>query len=182
MYRYAQSTLAHLIYVVCYIQRTEAHPSSRRLQLNAFLSSPTTRAGRYSLLLEAILKRTPDNHPDREAIPKVMEIIKGILDRMNHTAGETKNKFDLRRIHANLRFKNQSDHIVSWIYKSNGRWRLDVCAWDGRLSLVILFFAQDTLKTTHAVIRTYTYWTLQEGLSKRIDCRNHPVVAQLNIK
>lgn len=103
-----------------FIQRTEAHPSSRRLQLNAFLSSPTTRAGRYNLLLEAILKRTPTNHPDREAIPKVMEIIKGIMNRMNRTAGETKNKFDLRRMNANLRFKNQSDEIVSWLSRWEG--------------------------------------------------------------
>ena len=42
-----------------------------------------------------------------------METIKGILTRMNTTAGRAKNRFDLDRINVHLRFKNQEDAIVS---------------------------------------------------------------------
>ena len=87
---------------------------SRKLPLNGFLSQPTTRIGRYNLLLEGILKHTPENNLDRHDIPKAMDIIKGVLTRMNVTTGLAKNRFDLMRIGAHLRFKNQEDAIV-WL-------------------------------------------------------------------
>ncbi|KAI9274477.1 hypothetical protein BDA99DRAFT_431896 [Phascolomyces articulosus] len=94
-----------------FAKKTEEHPVSRKLPLNGYLSQPTTRIGRYNLLLEGILKHTPSNNSDSEMIPKVMETIKGILTRMNATAGRAKNRFDLDRINAHLRFKNPEDVI-----------------------------------------------------------------------
>ena len=80
--------------------------------MNGYLSQPTTRIGRYNLLLEGILKYTPSNNSDTKSIPKLMETIKGILTRMNTTAGRAKNRFDLDRINVHLRFKNKEDVIV----------------------------------------------------------------------
>ncbi|KAI8143965.1 hypothetical protein BJV82DRAFT_610038 [Fennellomyces sp. T-0311] len=94
-----------------FAMKTEEHPVSRKLPLNGFLSQPTTRIGRYNLLLEGILKHTPENNPDRQDIPKAMEIIKGVLTRMNATTGRAKNRFDLMRINAHLRFKNPEDAV-----------------------------------------------------------------------
>ncbi|KAG2217206.1 hypothetical protein INT45_011644, partial [Circinella minor] len=94
-----------------FAKKTEEHPVSRKLPLNGYLSQPTTRIGRYNLLLEGILKYTPSNNSDNKTIPKVMETIKEILTRMNTTAGRAKNRFDLDRINAHLRFKNPEDVI-----------------------------------------------------------------------
>ncbi|ORY01455.1 Dbl homology domain-containing protein, partial [Basidiobolus meristosporus CBS 931.73] len=40
------------------------HPDARRLTLQSFLSRPTSRLGRYVLLLENLLKYTPKEHQD----------------------------------------------------------------------------------------------------------------------
>ena len=47
-------------------------PESRKLELNAFLTRPTTRLARYPLLLETVLKHTPDDSSDKTMIPKVI--------------------------------------------------------------------------------------------------------------
>lgn len=80
--------------------------------MSGHLSHPTTRLGRYNLLLEQILKRTPVNHPDREAIPQVIQQITDLMTRMNARAGLASTNFDLLRIHSRLRFKMESDRVV----------------------------------------------------------------------
>ena len=42
-----------------FVETTERLPESRKLELNAYLTKPTTRLARYPLLLEAVLKHTP---------------------------------------------------------------------------------------------------------------------------
>lgn len=41
----------------------ESHEASQKLELNAYLTKPTTRLGRYTLLLGAVLKYTQRNIP-----------------------------------------------------------------------------------------------------------------------
>ncbi|CAG8530410.1 12743_t:CDS:10 [Cetraspora pellucida] len=53
-----------------FVEDTERLPESRKLELNGYLTKPTTRLGRYPLLLEAVLKNTPSDHPDKVNIPK----------------------------------------------------------------------------------------------------------------
>ncbi|RXK38363.1 hypothetical protein M231_04405 [Tremella mesenterica] len=48
---------------------------TRRRDLVIFLSRPLTRLPRILLLLEAILKVTPVDHPDKEAIPTVVAVL-----------------------------------------------------------------------------------------------------------
>lgn len=95
-----------------FINDTERHPSSYKLELNGYLTKPTTRLGKYLLLLHEILKRTPEGHPDYDDIPKAITIIKQFLARVNAQAGRTKNRFDLERIHENMVFKNKADAMV----------------------------------------------------------------------
>jgi hypothetical protein len=95
-----------------FINETERHPSSYKLELNGYLTKPTTRLGKYLLLLHEILKRTPEGHPDYDDIPKAIIIIKQFLARVNAQAGRTKNRFDLERIHENMVFKNKADTMV----------------------------------------------------------------------
>ncbi|KAG2191911.1 hypothetical protein INT46_006793 [Mucor plumbeus] len=90
---------------------TERHPDSLKLELNGYLTKPTTRLGRYTLLFNEILKHTPVDHPDLKDLPKAVTIIKRFLSRVNAETGKAKNRFDLERIHYNLAFKYKADEV-----------------------------------------------------------------------
>ncbi|KAI8337469.1 hypothetical protein BC941DRAFT_425346 [Chlamydoabsidia padenii] len=102
-----------------FITETERHPRSHKLELNGYLTKPTTRLGKYLLLLQEILKRTPEGHPDCDDIPKAIAIIKQFLVRVNTQAGRTKNRFDLEKIHENLVFKNKADSMDLGLLKES---------------------------------------------------------------
>ncbi|KAI7891474.1 Dbl homology domain-containing protein [Mucor mucedo] len=94
-----------------FVQETERKPESRRLELNGYLTKPTTRLGRYNLLLREILKRTPDDNPDKEIIPQIMEIITRYLTQVNIEAGKCENSFNLEEIRKRLHFRSPADSI-----------------------------------------------------------------------
>jgi len=84
---------------------TERLPESRKLELNAFLTKPTTRLARYPLLLETVLKHTPDDSSDKTMIPKVIAKIKECLASVNKESGKTENRFNLMQLDSQLLFK-----------------------------------------------------------------------------
>ncbi|CAO3653732.1 unnamed protein product [Cunninghamella echinulata] len=94
-----------------FCNETERHPRSHKLELNGYLTKPTTRLGRYTLLLGEILKRTPSDHPDYHDIPKAIDIIRQFLGRVNTQAGNLKNIFDLERLNQYLEFKHKTDYV-----------------------------------------------------------------------
>lgn len=77
--------------------------------MNGYLTKPTTRLGRYTLLLDKIHSRTAANHPDKENIPFIINTIKHLLQKVNNAAGAAKNRFDLEQIQRHLTFKNKKD-------------------------------------------------------------------------
>ncbi|KAI9028251.1 CNH domain-containing protein [Phycomyces nitens] len=88
---------------------TERLPESRKLELNGYLTKPTTRLGRYNLLLREILKHTPKEHPDQVDIPQAMAVIAGFLSKVNEEAGKKENEFNLEILNEKLSLKNPSD-------------------------------------------------------------------------
>ena len=84
---------------------TERLPQSRKLELNGYLTKPTTRLGRYNLLLREILKHTPANHPDHEYIPKAMDVISEFLSDVNHETGKIESRFNIRLLIEKLSYK-----------------------------------------------------------------------------
>ncbi|CEP07864.1 hypothetical protein [Parasitella parasitica] len=92
-----------------FAEQTERDTASRKLELNGYLTKPTTRLGRYTLLLDKIHSRTAANHPDKENIPPIITAIKHVLQKVNNAAGAAKNRFDLEQIHRHLTFKNKKD-------------------------------------------------------------------------
>lgn len=87
------------------VESIERSPESRKLELNGYLTKPTTRLGRYNLLLREILKHTPDDHPDCKNIPKVMHLIGVFLERVNEESGKTENKYSLKLLEEKLSWK-----------------------------------------------------------------------------
>ncbi|KAG2178208.1 hypothetical protein INT43_003461 [Umbelopsis isabellina] len=78
-----------------FVTTVERQKESRKLELNGYLTKPTTRLGRYNLLLREILKNTPEGHPDSIAIPKAIATIKTYLSKVNAETGKAENRFNL---------------------------------------------------------------------------------------
>lgn len=93
------------------VEVIERAPESRKLELNGYLTKPTTRLGRYNLLLREILKHTPENHPDCENIPKAMQLISQFLQRVNDESGKTENRFGLEILEKKLSSKRKSNQL-----------------------------------------------------------------------
>lgn len=88
-----------------FVDEIERRKESRKLELNGYLTKPTTRLARYPLLLENVVKYTEEGNPDKEDIPKVLVLIKELLTRVNAESGKAENRFNLRRLHDQLRFR-----------------------------------------------------------------------------
>lgn len=88
-----------------FVDEIERRKESRKLELNGYLTKPTTRLARYPLLLENILKYTEDGNPDKEDIPRVLVMVRELLTRVNAESGKAENRFNLRRLHDQLKFR-----------------------------------------------------------------------------
>ena len=69
------------------------------------MTKPTTRLGRYPLLLEAVLKYTSDDNPDKKDLPEVIKTIKAFLAKVNVESGKSENIFELAQIEAQLVYR-----------------------------------------------------------------------------
>lgn len=109
-----------------FVDEIERRKESRKLELNGYLTKPTTRLARYPLLLENILKYTEDGNSDKEDIPKVLGTIRDLLTRVNAESGKAENRFNLRRLHDQLKFRPNervdlklTDEGRELVFKSN---------------------------------------------------------------
>lgn len=87
-----------------FVEETERLKESRKLELNGYLTKPTTRLARYPLLLGQVLKYTKDDNPDKEDIPKAIALIKDFLSRVNAESGKAENHFNLVQLNGALKF------------------------------------------------------------------------------
>ncbi|CAD6501619.1 BgTH12-01869 [Blumeria graminis f. sp. triticale] len=90
-----------------FVDETERRKESRKLELNGYLTKPTTRLARYPLLLDNVLKYTDkeSSNQDLEDIPLAMKMIRDLLTRVNAESGKAENRFNLKRLHEQLRFR-----------------------------------------------------------------------------
>lgn len=88
-----------------FVDETERKPESRKLELNGYLTKPTTRLARYPLLLEAVGKATPEDSPDKQVLPRVIKIVKEFLGKVNTESGKSENRFNLAQLDQQLVFK-----------------------------------------------------------------------------
>jgi RHO1 GDP-GTP exchange protein 1/2 len=87
-----------------FVDETERMKESRKLELNGYLTKPTTRLARYPLLLDNVLKNTAEGNPDTKDIPEAIKQIKEFLNRVNLESGKSENRFALIQLHQNLKF------------------------------------------------------------------------------
>lgn len=89
-----------------FVEQTERLPESRKLELNAYLTKPTTRLARYPLLLEAVLKHTPDDSSDKSHLPQAVAVVRDFLKKVNMESGKSENRFNLLQLQQQLVFKH----------------------------------------------------------------------------
>ena len=87
-----------------FVDETERLKESRKLELNGYLTKPTTRLARYPLLLEQVLKFTHDDNPDKLDLPDAVKQIRSFLQRVNIESGKAENRFNLMQLSQNLKF------------------------------------------------------------------------------
>jgi hypothetical protein len=78
-----------------FLKQMQSKKEFRRLPLESFLARPTTRLGRYPILIKDILKHTKEDHPDQKTLKSTMEIIQNILKQVNEKAGKTTDRLKL---------------------------------------------------------------------------------------
>ncbi|KAI6250676.1 Rho1 guanine nucleotide exchange factor 1 [Erysiphe necator] len=90
-----------------FVDETERRKESRKLELNGYLTKPTTRLARYPLLLDNVLKYTDkaSTNQDLTDVPLAMKMIRDLLSRVNAESGKAENRFNLKRLHEQLRFR-----------------------------------------------------------------------------
>lgn len=88
-----------------FVDETERRPAARKLELNGYLTKPVTRLARYPLLLQEVFKYTPNDSTDKEDLPKVIDMIKGFLSKVNAETGKSANTFHLAQLDQQLIFK-----------------------------------------------------------------------------
>ncbi|KAI9841991.1 MAG: RHO1 GDP-GTP exchange protein 2 [Sclerophora amabilis] len=93
-----------------FVDETERLKESRKLELNGYLTKPTTRLARYPLLLDNVLKYTVEDDPDRQDIPKAVQLIRNFLSRVNVESGKAENHFNLMQLNQQLKFK-QGEYV-----------------------------------------------------------------------
>lgn len=90
-----------------FVEETERMKESRKLELNGYLTKPTTRLARYPLLLEAVLKATNEETPDKKDLPKAIELIREFLTKVNIESGKSENHFNLMQLNQQLIFPGE---------------------------------------------------------------------------
>ncbi|KAH0544586.1 hypothetical protein FGG08_001235 [Glutinoglossum americanum] len=93
-----------------FVDETERLKESRKLELNGYLTKPTTRLARYPLLLENVVKYTADDNPDKQDIPKAIALIRDFLSRVNIESGKSENHFNLMQLNQQLKFR-QGEYV-----------------------------------------------------------------------
>lgn len=88
-----------------FVDETERLKESRKLELNGYLTKPTTRLARYPLLLENVLKYTAEGNPDKQDIPRAIALIRDVLSKVNVESGKAENHFNLMQLNQQLKWR-----------------------------------------------------------------------------
>lgn len=81
-----------------FLKETEKLPEFRKLPIESFLARPTTRLGRYPLLLKPVMEKASENHPDRILVPQALADFKLLLSNINIEAGKAENIVHLHKL------------------------------------------------------------------------------------
>ena len=93
-----------------FVDETERLKESRKLELNGYLTKPTTRLARYPLLLENVLKHTADDNPDKTDIPRAIKAIRETLSRGERGVWKSRKPFQSHQPECSTQVGSNSLH------------------------------------------------------------------------
>ncbi|KAL9560055.1 hypothetical protein MBANPS3_000120 [Mucor bainieri] len=88
-----------------FIVHVEKSKRMRRLAFRHFLLNPVTRMQRYPLLLDAILKKTDEDHPDHTYLTKCLAMVKKVATQSDTLAAIFKKRVEILEINDMITFK-----------------------------------------------------------------------------
>lgn len=88
-----------------FIVQIEKSKKMRRLAFRHFLLNPVTRMQRYPLLLDAILKKTDEEHPDYTYLVKCLDMVKKVASKSDTLAALFKRRVEILEIDDLITFK-----------------------------------------------------------------------------
>ncbi|KAI9478457.1 MAG: CNH domain-containing protein [Benjaminiella poitrasii] len=102
-----------------FIKARESLAQCRRLPFRHFIILPVTRLQRYCLLLGAVLKKTPEDDPDKSDLKDCMDAIRQVAEKVDEATVETKNTLRIYEVQQRIRYKPDdmtSQHILDLLW------------------------------------------------------------------
>ncbi|CAO3623280.1 unnamed protein product [Cunninghamella blakesleeana] len=99
-----------------FVHEREKQPETRKLPFRHFIILPVTRLQRYPLLIGAILKKTPEDHPDFKPLTECSELLKQIASAMDEGTAVTKNILRVYEINDRIRYKPGELHDLQLLH------------------------------------------------------------------
>jgi len=93
-----------------FLTNTALDPICKRRQISDYLIMPIQRIPRYKLLLEELMKRTEESHPDYADLMKCLEEIKQIATLINQKKGEYQKQESV--INIQLKFNPKTEAFI----------------------------------------------------------------------
>ncbi|SAM00354.1 hypothetical protein [Absidia glauca] len=93
-----------------FVHEREKQAETRKLPFRHFIILPVTRLQRYPLLIGAILKKTPDDHPDKAALTKCSDLLRQIASAMDEETANSKNTLRIFELNDRIRCKATEPH------------------------------------------------------------------------
>ncbi|KAI9321749.1 hypothetical protein BX666DRAFT_1850207 [Dichotomocladium elegans] len=88
-----------------FVKERQRLAECRKLPYRHFMVSPVTRLQRYPLLLDAIIKKTPEDHSDKADLTACLNIIRQACDQVNSLSAEKRMELRVYEISDNIEFK-----------------------------------------------------------------------------
>ncbi|KAN0129850.1 hypothetical protein V8E53_012322 [Lactarius tabidus] len=98
-------------------------PDSRKLELDTYLTKPTTHVARSPLHVEAVLKQISEECSDKQGVPKVVTPICEFLAEVNLQTGRMEDGFNLLQLEQQLLFHPSEQAVVR--LREEGREMID---------------------------------------------------------
>ncbi|KAI9275327.1 CNH domain-containing protein [Sporodiniella umbellata] len=88
-----------------FVKEVAKHERTNRLPIWHYLLSPVTRMQRYPLLIEALLKKTPEDHADHTYLTRCYDMIRSIASKADRSAIHTKLQLAILHIRDAITFR-----------------------------------------------------------------------------
>lgn len=162
--------------LTAFISNVQKDPRHTQLNLFSYLLMPVQRIPRYKMLLESLLKHTPEEHEDHKQISAALKLISTMVDSCNEAKRSWENELAQMGVLSTINFHKQSVNTALILNPPIGRKFLR-SSLPGQFRLVKFVEAQPLLKPTMIATRKSIVRTVYECVEYRFKPCELPVSA-----